>query len=77
MRIERACAIVCVAILTSCAAIKLEPGAQQVRIVTNEPPACEYLGAVTGNQGELLHGWVHEQCELRDGRAKRHEKPGA
>jgi hypothetical protein len=67
MRIERACAIFCVGILTGCAAIKLEPGAQQVRIVTNEPPACEYLGEVTGNQGNFFTGGFTSNANLETG----------
>ena len=41
-------AIIFAGVLTGCAAVNLESGAQQVRIVTNEPQGCEYLGEVTG-----------------------------
>jgi hypothetical protein len=67
MRIERCCAILCVAILISCAAIKLQPGAEQVRITTNEPQACQYLGEVTGNQGNFFTGGFTSNANLETG----------
>jgi hypothetical protein len=67
MRIESWCAIVWVGILTGCAAVELESGAQQVRIVTHEPQGCQYLGEVTGNQGNLLTGGFTSNANLETG----------
>lgn len=67
MRIEIVFAIVCVDILTGCAAVELESGAQQVRLVTNEPQGCTYLGEVTGNQGDLLTGGFTSNANLETG----------
>src|SRR5690349_19404009 len=69
-------AIICAGAIAACSAVNLESGAQSVRVVTNEPQGCEYLGEVTGSQGDLLYGRIHEQCESRDRRAERHEESG-
>ena len=50
------CAVICVSALVGCASVELESGAQQVKIVTNEPQGCEYLGEVTGSQGDFFTG---------------------
>jgi hypothetical protein len=47
-------AVVYVGVLAGCAAVELESGVQQVKIVTYEPQGCEYLGEVTGSQGGSL-----------------------
>ena len=67
MPLERAFAIFCLGLLSSCAAIKLEPDAQLVRIVTNEPQGCEYLGEVTGNQGNVFTGGFTTNANLETG----------
>lgn len=61
------CAIVCVGFLTGCAAAALESGAQQVRIVTTEPQGCDYLGEVTGNQGDFFTGSFTSNANLETG----------
>lgn len=41
--------------LTACQAVKLDPVAQKVRLTNNEPgKECEFLGDVTGNQGDFF-----------------------
>ena len=67
MRMKSLCTMVCVGMLTGCAAMELESGAQQVRIVTNEPQGCQYLGEVTGNQGNLLTGGFTSNANLETG----------
>ncbi len=67
MRIEWACATLGVGILASCAAIELQPGAQQIRVVTNEPQGCKYLGEVTGNQGNFFTGAFTSNANLETG----------
>jgi hypothetical protein len=61
------CAMMCVGILTGCAAAALESGAQQVRIVTTEPQGCDYLGEVTGNQGDFFTGSFTSNANLETG----------
>ena len=61
------CAIMCVGFLTGCAAAALESGAQQVRIVTTEPQGCDYLGEVTGNQGDFFTGSFTSNANLETG----------
>lgn len=59
--------IICVGVLTGCAAVGLESGAQQVRIVTNEPQGCVYLGEVTGSQGDFFTGSFTSNANLETG----------
>ena len=67
MRIDNVYAIVCVGMLTACAAVELEPGAQQGRLITHEPHGCQYLGEVTGNQGNMFTGGVTSNAILETG----------
>lgn len=67
MQIASVCVIVCIWILVGCAAVEMEPGAQQVRLVTNEPQGCQYLGEVTGNQGDLFTGGFTSNANLETG----------
>ena len=67
MRERHVCEIICVGVLTACAAVDLESGAQQVRIVTNEPQGCEYLGEVTGSQGNFFTGGFTSNANLETG----------
>ena len=60
-------AIICLGVLVGCAAVELESGAQQVRIVTSEPQGCEYLGEVTGNQGDFFTGGFTSNANLETG----------
>ncbi len=51
-----------------CSAITLEPGAEKVRIVRTEPgKECEYLGEVTGDQGNWLTGAFTSNASLETG----------
>jgi len=67
MLMIQVCAIICVGILTGCKAVDLESGAQQVRIVTNEPQGCDYLGEVTGSQGDFFTGSFTSNANLETG----------
>jgi Domain of unknown function (DUF4156) len=60
-------AILCVGALVGCSAVNLESGAQQVRIVTNEPQGCDYLGEVTGSQGDFFTGAFTSNANLETG----------
>src|SRR5689334_20577979 len=60
-------AVLCVAAVAGCAAVDLESGGQQVRIVTNEPQGCEYLGEVTGSQGDFFTGAFTSNANLETG----------
>ena len=53
--------------LAGCSAVNLESGAQQVRVVTNEPQGCEYLGEVTGSQGDFFTGAFTSNANLETG----------
>ncbi|MDH5553373.1 MAG: DUF4156 domain-containing protein [Nitrosomonas sp.] len=50
--------IFCVLILNGCSAISVKPEANQVMIVTEKPDhdRCEFLGEVSGSQGNWLTG---------------------
>jgi hypothetical protein len=54
-------------LFTACASIDLQSGAQQVRIVTNEPQGCEYLGEITGSQGNFFTGGFTSNASLETG----------
>ncbi|MBM4132964.1 MAG: DUF4156 domain-containing protein [Nitrospira sp.] len=54
-------------LLAGCAAAPLMPEAHQVRIVTNEPTGCKYLGEVTGNQGNFFTGSFTSNANLETG----------
>ncbi|KAF0210214.1 MAG: cytochrome c type bioproteinis protein, partial [Ignavibacteria bacterium] len=54
--------------IVGCSAITLEPGAEKVRIVRTEPgKECEYLGEVTGDQGDWLTGAFTSNSSLETG----------
>jgi hypothetical protein len=55
------------ALLGGCAANPLSPNAQRVRIVTNEPTGCDYLGEATGNQGNFFTGDWTSNANLETG----------
>jgi hypothetical protein len=59
--------ILCVVALLGCAAVDLESGAHQVRIVTTEPQGCDYLGEVTGSQGDFFTGAFTSNANLETG----------
>ncbi len=44
------------ALLAACQATQVKPEAANVRITNNEPQGCEYLGEVTGSQGNFFTG---------------------
>lgn len=49
-------------LLAGCAAQELNPRAAKVRIMQTEPKGCEYLGEVTGNQGNFFTGgWTSNE----------------
>ena len=60
-------AMIWTAILMGCAATNLESNAQSVRVVTNEPQGCEYLGEVTGSQGDFFSGAFTSNANLETG----------
>ena len=54
--------------LTACQAVKLDPVAQKVRLTNNEPgKECEFLGDVTGNQGDFFTGSFTSNADLETG----------
>ena len=57
-----------VVLLVGCSAKELNPGAQTV-IITNTPPSkdCQYLGEVSGSQGNLLTADITPDRELIQG----------
>jgi hypothetical protein len=60
-------AFLCLGVLAGCAAVELESGARQVKVVTNEPQGCEYLGEVTGSQGDFFTGAFTSNANLETG----------
>lgn len=55
------------ALLAGCAPVPLSPEARQVRIVTSDPGGCQYLGEVTGNQGNSFTGGFTSNADLETG----------
>lgn len=53
--------------LGACSPIPVQPGAERVRIVTNEPTGCQYLGDVTGSQGDFFTGGWTSNANLETG----------
>ncbi|MBM4200285.1 MAG: DUF4156 domain-containing protein [Gammaproteobacteria bacterium] len=53
--------------LAGCAAVPLDPQAQRIRIVTADPVGCQYLGEVTGNQGNAFTGGFTSNANLETG----------
>lgn len=53
--------------LGGCSAVPLQPGAERIRIVTNEPAGCQYLGEVTGSQGDFFTGGWTSNANLETG----------
>ncbi|MCF6193826.1 MAG: DUF4156 domain-containing protein, partial [Kangiellaceae bacterium] len=54
--------------LTACQSIKLTPGAEQIRIALTKPSEqCEYLGDITGNQGDFFTGEFTSNENLETG----------
>jgi hypothetical protein len=44
-------------LLAGCAATALQPGAEKVRVTNTEPTSeCEFLGDITGSQGDAFTG---------------------
>lgn len=55
--------IAVVLLIAGCAAKPLKPGAEQVRIVTQAPKGCEFLGEVVGSQGNW---WTDDVTSTRN-----------
>lgn len=54
--------------LSACQAIKLNPAAEKVRLTHNEPgQGCEFLGDITGNQGDFFTGGFTSNADLETG----------
>lgn len=54
--------------LAACASKPLDPQARMVRVTTVEPGSeCEYLGDITGNQGDFLTGEFTSNENLETG----------
>lgn len=56
-------------LITGCAAIQLNPGAERVRLTNQEPQGCEYLGDVVGSQGNAVTGgWTSNETLITGAR---------
>ena len=54
--------------LTGCAAIPLQPGAELIRVTNTEPgKECQFLGDVTGSQGNRVSGRITSNASLETG----------
>ncbi len=54
--------------LSACSSIELTPGAQLVRLTHNEPgKECQFLGDITGNQGDFFTGEFTSNEDLESG----------
>ncbi len=53
--------------MVSCAATQIKPAAMKIFITRAEPKDCEYLGDVTGNQGNFFTGGFTSNANLETG----------
>ncbi|TQV88829.1 DUF4156 domain-containing protein [Aliikangiella coralliicola] len=54
--------------LSACQAIKLSPGAEKIRLTHKEPgKECQFLGDITGNQGDFFTGGFTSNEQLETG----------
>ena len=54
--------------VSACTAVPLQDGAKLVRLTNTEPTKeCQFLGDVTGNQGDFLTGEFTSNAELETG----------
>ncbi len=53
--------------MVSCAAVQIKPAAMKIFITRAEPKDCEYLGDVTGNQGNFFMGRFTSNANLETG----------
>lgn len=53
--------------MVACAARQINPGAEKVFVTRTEPKDCEYLGDVTGNQGNFFTGGWTSNANLETG----------
>jgi len=56
-----------IGMLASCASVQLNPEAMKVRITHNEPQNCEFLGDVTGSQGNAFTGAWTSNANMETG----------
>jgi len=57
-------------LLTACAAIPIQPGAERIKLTNQEPQGCEYLGEVVGTQGNAVTGsWTSNETLINGARA--------
>ncbi len=54
-------------VLAGCSANELSPGAARVRVTNQEPTGCEFLGTVTGHQGNSFTGAYTSNTNLEQG----------
>lgn len=53
--------------LAACQSIKLNPEASLVRLTHEEPKNCQFLGDVTGNQGDQITGVFTSNADMETG----------
>ncbi|MCU7800283.1 MAG: DUF4156 domain-containing protein [gamma proteobacterium symbiont of Lucinoma myriamae] len=53
--------------LTACSEIPLQSGAEKVRLTRQEPKNCEFLGDVTGSQGNAFTGELTSNSTMETG----------
>ncbi len=64
---KRLSLVTLLAILVSCSATQVKPGAENIRIFQTEPKGCKYIGEVTGNQGNFFTGVYTSNENLETG----------
>ena len=65
---KKTLAILLVTSLSACSAIPVQQGANSVRLTHNEPgKECQFLGDVTGSQGDFFSGGFTSNADLETG----------
>jgi len=60
-------ACIAASMISGCASIQLNPEAMKVRVTHNEPVDCEFVGDVTGTQGNKFSGAWTSNANLETG----------
>lgn len=59
--------IIAAAVLAGCSANELNANASRVRVTNQEPKDCQFVGTVTGHQGNAFTGFYTSNTNLEQG----------
>lgn len=65
--IKRVLLSILVLSLVACSSTKLNLGAEKIRVVTETPKGCKFLGQVSGSQGNFFSGKFTSNSAMEEG----------